>query len=125
MVRHTVLVGLGGLVGSIARFWLSTLALRAAGTAFPVGTLAVNVLGSFASGLVLAYTLGRGEAGASLRALLAVGFCGGFTTMSTFSYETVALWTDGRAAFAVINVVLTLATCFAAMWLGLAATRGA
>jgi CrcB protein len=124
-MRHTVLVGLGGLVGSIARFWLSTLAQRASGTAFPVGTLAVNALGSFVLGLVLAFTFGRGEAGMSLRALLAVGFCGGFTTMSTFSYETVALWSDGHATFALVNVGLTLAACIAAVWLGLAAARGA
>jgi CrcB protein len=58
-----------------------------------------------------------------MRALLGVGFCGGFTTMSTFSYETVALWREGQTAFAAGNVFLTLAACVLAVWLGLVAGR--
>lgn len=122
-MRDTVLVGLGGMAGSIARFWLSSWLQRLGATAFPVGTLAVNVLGSFALGVVLALSLGRGEASIPIRALLGVGFCGGFTTMSTFSYETLALWRDGQAALATGNVVLTFVVCLAAVWLGLAAGR--
>ena len=122
-MRETVLVGLGGMAGSIARYQLSALLQRVTGSAFPFGTVTVNVLGSFVLGLVLALTHHRGEAAIPLRALLAVGFCGGFTTMSTFSYESVALWRDGQAAFATGNVLLTLAACLVAVWLGLAAGR--
>ena len=122
-MRDTVLVGLGGMVGSIARFWLSVLLQRLVGSAFPVGTVTVNVLGSFALGVVLALTLHRGEATHPMRALLGVGFCGGFTTMSTFSYETVALWREGQMAFATGNVLLTLAACVLAVWLGLVVGR--
>jgi CrcB protein len=124
-VRQTVLVGVGGMVGCIARFWLSMLVQRLGGTPFPIGTLVVNVAGSFVLGLVLALTPERGEAGVAMRALLAVGFCGGFTTMSTFSYETLALWGDDHATFAAANVALTLLACVAAVWLGLAVGRGA
>jgi CrcB protein len=122
-VRDTVLVGLGGMAGSIARFWVSVFLQRLAGSGFPVGTVGVNVLGSFALGVVLALTLHRGEAAHPMRALLGVGFCGGFTTMSTFSYETVALWREGQTAFAAGNVFLTLAACVLAVWLGLVAGR--
>jgi CrcB protein len=124
-VRDTVLVGLGGMVGSIARFWLTVWLQRLAGTPFPLGTVTVNVLGSFVLGVVLALTLQRGEATHPMRALLGVGFCGGFTTMSTFSYETLALWYDGQVAFATGNVLLTLAACVLAVWLGLIVGRAA
>lgn len=122
-MRDTLLIGIGGMAGSIARFWISSSLQLLGRTAFPVGTLAVNVLGSFVLGLVLSLSLGRGEATIPIRALLGVGFCGGFTTMSTFSYETLALWRDGQAALATGNVVLTLVVCLAAVWLGLAAGR--
>jgi CrcB protein len=124
-VRDTVLVGLGGMAGSIARFWLTVWIQRIAGSPFPLGTVAVNVLGSFVLGLILALTLHRGDATHPMRALLGVGFCGGFTTMSTFSYETAALWREGQVAFATGNVLLTLAACLLAVWLGLLAGRAA
>jgi CrcB protein len=111
------------MVGSIARFWLTMWIQRLGGTPFPLGTVTVNVLGSFVLGVVLALTLHRGEAAHPLRALLGVGFCGGFTTMSTFSYETVALWQEGQTALAAGNVLLTLVVCVGAVWLGLVAGR--
>lgn len=124
-MRDTVLVGFGGMVGSIARFWLTVWLQRLGGTPFPLGTVTVNVLGSFVLGVVLALTLQRGEAAHPLRALLGVGFCGGFTTMSTFSYETVALWREGQLAYATGNVLLTLVACVLAVCLGLLVGRAA
>jgi CrcB protein len=115
---RTVLVGLGGLVGGVARYWLAGAVQRVGGSAFPAGTLAVNLLGSFVVGVVMALSLERGMINADLRTFLAVGFCGGFTTMSTFSYETVALIGDGEPFRALSNAVVTMAGCFGAVWFG-------
>jgi CrcB protein len=78
----------------------------------------VNVLGSFVIGLVMAASLERGTLGANVRLFLTVGFCGGFTTMSTFSYETLALLRDGQTAFALGNVAASVVGGVAAAWLG-------
>ena len=117
MIR-TLLVAAGGLVGSVARYWLSGFAQRLTDTAFPVGTLAVNVLGSFAVALIMVMSLERGTPGPAGRLLLTVGFCGGFTTMSTFSYETLALLRDGELGFALANLGGTMVACLAAAWVG-------
>ena len=113
-----VLVAIGGLVGSVARYWLSGATQAWTGTAFPSGTLLVNILGSFVIGLVMALSLERGAIHEDLRILLTSGFCGGFTTMSTFSYETLALLRDGEQLLALGNVGGTLVACLAAVWLG-------
>ena len=93
------------------------------GTQFPVGTLGVNLLGSFVVGVVMALSLERGLIDADVRTLLAVGVCGGFTTMSTFSYETLALLRDGETALALGNVGVTVIGCIAAVWLGAVTAR--
>ncbi len=117
-MSRAVLVGVGGLVGSLARYWLAGFIQRLNGSEFPAGTLAVNVIGSFVVGLVMVLSLERGLLDANMRLLLAVGLCGGFTTMSTFSYETVALLRDGEMLLALGNFGGTFATCFLAVWLG-------
>ena len=81
-------------------------------------TLAVNIVGSFIIGLVMALSLERGVLGDEWRILLTTGFCGGFTTMSTFSYETLALLRDGESLLAFWNVTLSFAACVGAAWLG-------
>ena len=118
-----LLVGTGGFLGSVARYWLGGVVQRWGGAGFPWGTLAVNVLGSFVIGVVLSLSLERGVVSPPLRLFLAVGVCGGFTTMSTFSYETFALVAEGSMRAAAGNVVASLALCFAAVWAGLAAGR--
>lgn len=120
---RALLVGFGGLFGSIARYWIAGVVQRLDGSVFPVGTLSVNVLGSFILGLLMALSLDRGLINPDARLLLATGFCGGFTTMSTFSYETVALLRDGGAAAAAGNVGITLAACLVAVALGDLAAR--
>src|SRR5262249_44827802 len=79
LLTRTLLVALGGLVGSVARYWLSGVVQQASGGEFPLGTLAVNILGSFVVGLVMALSLERGVIPANARILLATGLCGGFT----------------------------------------------
>jgi CrcB protein len=118
-----VLVALGGLIGSVARYSLAGIVQRAHGGAFPLGTLGVNVLGSFLVGFVMALSLERGVLQANTRLFLATGFCGGFTTMSTFSYETLALVRDGEMALAFVNLAITLGACLLAVWVGQAAGR--
>lgn len=115
---RALLVGIGGFVGSIARYWVSGLVQSLAGPTFPFGTLAVNVVGSFLLGMVLSLSLDRGLIAPDLRLLLTVGICGGFTTMSTFSYETVELMRDGQLLASLWNVTGTVLACCASVWLG-------
>ena len=115
---RTVLVAVGGLIGAVARYWLAGVVQRLSGASFPAGTLAVNLLGSFVLGTVMVLSLERGLIDADVRTLLAVGVCGGFTTMSTFSYETLALLRDGETALAMGNVGVTVVGCVGAVWLG-------
>jgi len=117
-VPRTLLVGIGGLVGSLCRYWLTGFVQQWNGAEFPLGTLAVNVLGSFIIGLIFALSIERGLLSADTRVLLTTGFCGGFTTMSTFSFETVSLLRDGSTAAAFGNVAATLVLCLGAVWLG-------
>lgn len=122
-MSRTVLVGLGGLVGSLCRYWLAGFVQQWNGSEFPLGTLVVNVVGSFVIGLVFALSLDRGLINANIRLLLTTGFCGGFTTMSTFSFETMALLRDGSGAAAFGNIGATLIACLGAVWLGDLAAR--
>ena len=117
-MSRALLVGVGGFLGSLARYWLTGVVQAVGGFEFPLGTLAVNVIGSFVIGLVLALSLDRGLLNAELRIFLAAGVCGGFTTMSTFSYETMALLRDGSVAAAFWNVAAQLTACLAAVWSG-------
>lgn len=117
-IGRTLAVGVGGFLGAVARYWLAGAVQRLAGSAFPWGTFAVNVSGSFLLGLLVTLSLERVPLGLTPRLLLTVGFCGGFTTMSTFSYETVMLLRDGSVAAATGNVVTTVLVCIVGVWFG-------
>jgi CrcB protein len=118
VVIQFALVAVGGVVGAVGRYWLAGIVQRASGADFPAGTLAVNVIGCFLLGLIMVLSLERGLIGPNLRLCLAVGLCGGFTTMSTFSYETLMLLRDGQIGLAAGNVFASVAAGLAAMWLG-------
>ena len=115
---RTLLVAIGGLVGSVARYWIAGWVQNMNGSQFPFGTLAVNVSGSFVLGLVMTLALERGLLSADMRILLGTGFCGGYTTMSTFSYESMALLQYGDPTAGLANVGLTIAVCLGSVWLG-------
>jgi CrcB protein len=108
-------VAVGSAVGGAARFALSSVIQQRAGT-FPVGTLVVNITGSLILGFLMRYALGSTSVSAETRALLTTGFCGGYTTFSTFSYETVTLVQDGdyrrAATYVLVSVVVSLAATF-------------
>ena len=122
-MARTLLVAIGGVCGCVGRYWMSGAAQRLNGTGFPVGTLSVNLLGSFILGLVMVLSIERGVINANVRTLLTIGFCGGFTTMSTFSFETYALLRDGSTLVALYNIGSTVGGCLAAVWLAAALAR--
>lgn len=103
-------IGLGGLLGTLARFGLQGWLQSAGGDggSFPLGTLGVNVLGSLALGFLMRYTTGSALVSPEVRAGLTIGFCGAFTTMSTFGYESLQLLADGEFGRAAAYMGLTL-----------------
>ena len=115
-----LLVCLGGAIGAVARWLLDGAVQRRWPSRLPTGILLINVLGSFVLGALLAGTLGWDHRDDWV-ALAGTGICGGFTTFSTFAYETVALAEDGAPTLAVVNVVasvgLSLGAAFAGWWL--------
>jgi len=121
-LNAAALVALGGALGALARYGCVTLAERAFGGGFPLGTLLVNALGCFAAGLVAAWLEARGES-AQLRAFVAVGVLGGFTTFSAFGVDTLALVREGRALVACGYVATSLACGLGGVALGLRLAR--
>ncbi len=116
----TLWVALGSAIGGAARYWCSGLIASRAGEAFPWGTLAVNVVGSVAIGLfaTLSAAEGRWLLPQEARQFVAVGLLGGFTTFSSFSLQTFALFNDGEWLAAAVNIVASVALCMLGVWLG-------
>ena|SRR5688572_20332569 len=115
-------VALGGALGSVARFWLNGVVSTRFGETFPWGTIIVNVSGSFIIGVLGALTLAEGRLSSEARALttqfLMIGVCGGFTTFSSFSLQTLNLIRDREWLYAGGNVILSVILCLIATWLG-------
>lgn len=115
---RVLFIGLGGFLGSIARYFLSTAVYRAAGESFPYGTLLVNILGCFIIGFLMTIFQERFVAQPNLRLFIIVGILGGFTTFSSFSFETFALIRAGNFIEAGANAVFSLVGCLVATWCG-------
>jgi CrcB protein len=125
-MQSTLLVFLGAGIGGALRHGVNIACARACGTAFPWGTLTVNVVGSFAMGLLAAWLAFRAGAGWSqgMRLFLATGILGGFTTFSAFSLDAVLLWERGAALAAFAYVAASVVLSIAGLVLGLAMVRG-
>lgn len=117
MWKTYVAVMLGGAVGTGLRFWLATALAARFGDAFPVGTLAVNVLGCFVIGAFSAM-FGTWHTPPLTRDFVMAGVLGGFTTFSAFGLQTMNLFTEGAPLRAGLNIVLSVALCLFAVWLG-------
>ena len=118
-----LLICLGGAFGTGARYGVHILAVRWMGSSFPYGTLAVNVLGSILIGLVNEVAFTTSLIPPTVRVMLTIGVMGGFTTYSSFSYETISLIENGSWLGAVANVVLTTGLCLVVCVLGLGLGR--
>jgi CrcB protein len=119
-MQHLWLVFFGGGIGSIARYSLTKLVSDRWGTDFPFGTLGVNIMGSFLIGIIYAalqkYSSGQQ---AEIKLLLVTGFCGGFTTFSSFAYENNLLWQQGNGSLALIYTVTSLVVSLIATFIGM------
>ena len=115
-----LIVMLGGAIGTGARFWASGFVAQRYGQTFPYGTLAVNVTGSFVIGAFAALTDpdGRWLVSSSFRQFFMIGVCGGYTTFSSFSLQTLALAQEGEWLRAGANSLASFAMCLCAVWLG-------
>jgi fluoride exporter len=115
-----ILVMLGGALGTGVRFWMSGFIAERAGEVFPLGTLVVNVTGSFVIGFFAAFTGPEAPVLVSprFRQFFMIGVCGGFTTFSSFSIQTLDFARDGDWLKALLNTVLSFTCCLAAVWLG-------
>ena len=115
-----LLVAIGGALGSMARQWCGVAAARWWGIEFPWGTIGINILGSFVIGAFAALTdvNGRWPLGGFARQFVMVGICGGYTTFSSFSLQSLTLLRSGLYLEAGLNVVLSVALCLAAVALG-------
>jgi CrcB protein len=115
-----ILVMAGGALGTGARFWVSGFVARRFGEFFPLGTLAVNVTGSFVVGFFAALTASEGSflIPSRFRQFFMIGVCGGYTTFSSFSLQTLDLAQDGDWLKAGLNVLLSFGCCLVAVWLG-------
>jgi CrcB protein len=113
-------IALGGALGSVSRFWLNGLVSARIGETFPWGTLLINVTGSFLIGFFSTLTgpEGRWLAPVGLRQFFMIGVCGGYTTFSSFSLQTLTLAQDGEWLRAGGNILGSVALCLIAVWLG-------
>ena len=115
-----ILVMLGGALGTGARFWMSGFVAERSGEVFPLGTLVVNVSGSFVVGFFAGFAVSEGPVLVSprFREFFMIGVCGGYTTFSSFSLQTFDLARDGDWSKAMLNTGLSFGCCLLAVWLG-------
>jgi fluoride exporter len=110
-------VAVGAAAGGVSRFYLASAIQQRFGDSFPWGTFAINITGSLLLGFLIQYAVATPAISVEMRALLTVGFCGGYTTFSTFSFETLSLLQAGQigraAAYSLGSVVLAVAATFA------------
>ena len=115
-----ILIAIGSAIGGTLRFWLSGVIAEALGVIFPWGTLIINITGSIAIGLFASMTVGDGRFPVPFewRSFFMVGICGGYTTFSSFSLQTLGLMQSGQWSSAFLNVIGSVFLCLIGVWLG-------
>jgi CrcB protein len=116
-------ISLGAIAGANARYWLSRFAVREWGPSFPYGTLAINLLGSLVVGFFMIWTTERALTDPRWRLLVVVGFCGAFTTFSSYAFETMSLFERGQWPLALANVLGSNLLCLSAALGGMVLAR--
>lgn len=113
-----LMIGIGGFLGSVARYWVGAAIGNRMGTRFPYGTFAINITGSFLLGMIMTVLADKMNWNANLRYLVPIGFIGAYTTFSTFEWETFRSVQEGQLLVALLNVVLSVVIGFLALWGG-------
>ncbi len=122
-MKQLAAIAAGGALGAVLRYWTSTAVHSRLGTAFPYGTLTVNILGSLLMGFLYIWLTDRLASGPAVRAFLVIGLLGAFTTFSTFSMETLNLVESGHPGKALANAIISVSVCFVAAAAGVFAAR--
>ena len=117
------MIGIGGFIGAIARFWLGGYISNRMGTRFPYGTFVINCTGSFLIGFIMTLLAERTHWSPNWRYLIPFGFIGAYTTFSTFEYETLRSIQEGEMLMASLNVSLSVLIGFISVWLGVIAGK--
>jgi CrcB protein len=115
-----MLVFMGGGAGAVARYVAGAAIMQRFGGLFPLGTFVINVTGSFLIGVLMTLLTERFQLSPNYRFLLVIGFLGGYTTFSSFEYETVQAVREGAAGTGLLNVIASVAAGYIAVWLGIA-----
>lgn len=110
-MNNLLLVFVGGGLGSLARFGISEIVKNNFKSSFPIATLCSNILSCLILALMVGLYSGKADASPAMKTLLVVGFCGGFSTFSTFSYETVELMRSGNVIYAIANILISVVVC--------------
>ena len=118
-----LIVSLGSAIGGGFRYWLSNFVYKFLPITFPYGTLMVNILGSFVLGLIIFYLDERELINTNVKLFLSIGFCGGFTTFSTFSLETFNLLKESQFLYAGLNIFTSLLLCLGGIFLAYLVSR--
>ena len=118
-MKQLLAIAAGGALGAVMRWYVAAWIQRLSGSAFPWGTLTVNVLGSFLLGFLFVWLLERVTVGEITRLAITVGFLGAFTTFSTFSVETARLLETGSFTMALVNVLAQVLICVCVAWVGM------
>ncbi len=116
-------ISAGAVVGANLRYWMSRYAVRLLGPIFPYGTLTINVLGSFVLGFFLVWSTERAVVDPRWRLLIAVGFCGGYTTFSSYAYETMTFFEQGQWTLMATNFLSNNLLAWGAVLAGMALAR--
>ena len=116
-------ISAGAVVGANLRYWMSRYAVRLLGPIFPYGTLTINLLGSFVLGFFLVWTTERAVVDPRWRLLIAVGFCGGYTTFSSYAYETMTFFEQGQWTLMAVNFLSNNLLACGAVLAGMALAR--